>query len=125
VEGWNLILQKRGSNGHVYYANKSFRMNSTEVANLDLDDTSSYGPETTTIFTEIDGIFTFRVHDYTNRGNSNSLALANSGAVISVYSGYLTVPIRIYYVPSGKGVNWNVFSFDSKTGAITTINTLN
>lgn len=119
------IALNNGSNGYVYYANKSYRINSTEVANLDLDDTSSYGPETTTIYTEIDGIFTFRVHDYTNGGSSSSQALANSGAIVSVYSGYLTVPIRIYYVPTGQGVNWNVFSYDSKTGKITTINTLN
>lgn len=114
-----------GSKGHVYYGNKSYKIHSTEVANLDLDDTTSYGPETTTIYTEIDGVFTFRIHDFTNGGNSSSQALANSGAVVSVYSGYLTVPIRIYYVPIGKGVNWNVFSYDSKTGKITTINTLN
>ncbi len=118
------ISLDNGSNGHVYYGNKSYYINSTEIANLDLDDTSSYGPETTTIYTEVDGVFTFRVHDYTNRGYSNSQALANSGATVSVYSGYLSVPIRIYYVPTGNGVDWNMFSFDSSTGVITTINTL-
>ncbi|MDD5936012.1 MAG: cellulose binding domain-containing protein [Clostridiales bacterium] len=110
--------------GHVYYGHKSVVIDGKEIANLDLDDTSSYGPETTTIFTEIDGEFKFAVHDYTNRSSSNSSALANSGATVCVYSGYATTPVRIYFVPSGKGVMWNVFSYDSKTGKITTIDTL-
>ena len=37
------------------------------MANLDVDDISSYGPETITILENIYGTYTYAVHNYSNR----------------------------------------------------------
>ena len=113
------IKTESGTNGHVYFGNKMFSVGEAECANLDLDDTTGYGPETTTIYTEIDGTFTFYVHNWSG-GTSD--ALSNSGASVSVYTGYATLPFRVYYLPVGNGYDWYVFTYDSVAGTITDIN---
>ena len=105
-----------GLDDHIYY---SYKDGST--ANLDVDDTSSYGPETVTVtdFSATSG-FVYSVHDYSNRGSDSSTALSNSGAYITVYHGQDS-PI-IYNVPVGvTGTVWNVFRVTS-TGRIEAIN---
>ncbi len=82
-----------------------------------MDDTTGYGPETTTIFTEIDGTFTFYVYHFYGTGS-----LSESGATVSVYTGEALVPMRTYYVPQGSGRYWNVFVYDSLAGKITDLN---
>lgn len=106
-----------GGKFHIYYSNQTSGTN-----NLDHDDTSSYGPETTTIYETAPGIYTYLVHDYTNRSSSNSTALANSGAYIEVYYGDSSIALATYNVPSGDGTVWTVFQFNSNTGTITPIN---
>ncbi len=58
---------------------------------LDLDDTTSYGPETVTVSLKEEylksGEFKYSVHNYTNRGSSNSSALSSSNAVVHIYKG--------------------------------------
>lgn len=106
-----------GGRFHIYYSNKVSSTN-----NLDHDDTSSYGPETTTIYETAPGIYTYLVHDYTNKNSYNSTALANSGAYIEVYYGDSSIALATYNVPSGEGTVWAVFQFNSNTGTITPIN---
>ncbi len=119
------ISTSSGGSGHVYYKSKLFYVDGDKVADLDLDDTSSYGPETTTIYTAIDGIYTFYVQDYTNRGaGSSNYNLSNSGATVYVYSGYSTLPIAVYSVPTGLGTVWKVISYNATTGEITEYNTI-
>lgn len=105
---------------HVYFGN----MNpSPNYANLDVDDTSSYGPETTTV-TNFDGLSSIRyaVHDYTNRGSTSSTALSYSNAVVRLFKG--SQLLRTFQVPTGYGgTEWDVFELDSN-GRITTINTM-
>lgn len=96
---------------HIYYGCK----NGTG-ANLDVDDTSSYGPETVTITSFMENtVYTYYIHDYTNRNYLQNTVLANSGATIEVYIGGNT-PIYTFNVPSGTGVYWKVFSYDTATG---------
>lgn len=53
---------------HTYYVNKNYREAGEMIANLDLDDTTSYGPETTTVYKKnTEGTYSYFVHDYTNR----------------------------------------------------------
>lgn len=113
-----------GGRFHTYYSNKTYYADSTRMADLDLDDVTSYGPETTTIYQMTPGIYTFLVHDYTNRNSSSSTAMGNSGAYVRVYLGASTVAAYTFYVPSGGGTVWTVFSYDSNTGTITPINTM-
>lgn len=113
-----------GRGFHVYYSDKDYGANSTLMANLDLDDTDSYGPETTTIYETTPVVYTYMIHDYTNRDSNNSTALSSSGAYVEVYLGTSTVAARTFYVPSGGGTLWTVFSYDSNTGTIRPINTM-
>jgi uncharacterized protein YfaP (DUF2135 family) len=93
------------SGNHVYFENKQ-----GEEANLDVDDTTSYGPETITIERKRDGQrYVYAVHDYSNRENTNAMALSKSGAKVFVYVGQTLV--RTYYVPvNRKGNLWEVFA---------------
>jgi len=85
-----------------------------EYVKLDLDDTSSYGPETTTIYQQIPGIYRFSVHDYTNKSSSYSTILSNSGAQVRVYSGDNLV--ATFNVPANQeGTLWTVFEMDGDT----------
>lgn len=90
---------------------------------LDVDDTTSYGPETITIYNPSPGVYRYAVHDYTNRGFSKSERLANSGAYVRVYKSG-NAEVRTFHVPSEPGTVWNVFDYNSETGEITAINTM-
>ncbi|MES2674530.1 MAG: tetratricopeptide repeat protein [Pseudomonadota bacterium] len=95
----------------VYPGNHIYFSNMTGVdALLDVDDTTSYGPETITLQRKHDGEkYVYAVHDYSNRGNTNSSALSNSGAKVFVYVGQTL--IKTYYVPANKVGNlWTIFA---------------
>lgn len=113
------------SNGrfHTYYSQKE-HYESELMVNLDLDDTDGEGPETTTIYKMTPGIYTFMVHDYTNRYTSNSTNMANSGAYVEIYQGESNVATYRFNVPNSEGTLWTVFSYNSNTGEITPINTM-
>jgi hypothetical protein len=106
-----------GSRFHLYYSNKN---PSGAGANLDVDDTSSYGPETVTISQRYAGTYKYYVHDYSNKSSTTSSAMSQSGAKVEVYSGGSLV--ATYTVPSRAGTLWYVFSMDGSTAAITTQN---
>jgi len=94
---------------HVYYSAKI-----SSEAELDHDDTSSYGPETITITNlDSDADYYYYILDYTNHGDTTtSDALANSSAKIELYyNGNYTV----YNVPSGEATIWKVFKISSGT----------
>lgn len=111
-----------GGTFNVYYGDKVYRYNGVEMANLDVDDTSSYGPETITILGDIHGVYTYAVHNYSNRSSTSSTALSYSGAVVRVFMG--SYQIGEYHVPTDQvGVYWTVFQIDS-AGRIMPVNTL-
>lgn len=112
-----------GGRFHTYYSSKNY-YSSELMANLDLDDTSSYGPETTTIYETSPGIYTYLVHNYTNRSSNSSSALANSGAYVEVYLGMSDIVAHRFDVPNLPGTLWTVFSYNSNTGEILPINTM-
>ncbi|MFT3931538.1 MAG: tetratricopeptide repeat protein [Spongiibacteraceae bacterium] len=103
---------------HIYFDS----MNGTDAA-LDVDDTTSYGPETITLQRKHDGErYVYAVHDYSNRNNVYSKQLSNSGAKVFVYVGQTL--IRTYYVPANQMGNlWTVFSV-SETGEFQTYNSI-
>lgn len=94
------------------------------IANLDLDDISSYGPETTTIYKKNNsGIYSFYVHDYTNRKSKNSYELSNSGANVKVYSGVSLV--ANFNVPANTGGTfWHVFDYDASIDTLKGVNVM-
>lgn len=103
---------------HIYFEQKF----GTD-ANLDVDDTDSYGPETITLKQKHYGEpYVYSVHDFTNRQNPSSIELSNSQAKVFVYVGQSLV--RTYYVPRNQAGNlWTVFRL-SKNGEFEDINRL-
>jgi len=120
----HLIIETPNHYGHVYYSDSyDYDYNAgVEIADLDLDDTDSYGPETTTIYNSMGGDFLFYVHNFTR---DSYTGLANSGATVMIYTVGATSPSYIFYVPYGEGYVWDVFSYDASTGIITPINEIN
>ncbi|MCV0495137.1 tetratricopeptide repeat protein [Escherichia coli] len=93
--------------GHIYFDSKE----GTD-ANLDVDDTDSYGPETVTISKKHFGeSYIYAVQDYSNKGLPNSNYLSASKAKVFIYVGSSLV--RSYSVPAGKRGNiWTVFKLN-------------
>ncbi|WP_409417014.1 tetratricopeptide repeat protein [Flavobacterium sp. PS2] len=103
---------------HIYFQHKKGNM-----ANLDVDDTDSYGPETITIENKKFGeAYHYFVHDYSNREDMNSSQLSASGAKVFVYVGQSLV--KTYYIPKNKKGNvWNLFKIN-ENGEIIDINNI-
>lgn len=107
-----------GGKFHVYYSNKSY---DNDVA-LDVDDINGYGRETTVVRNVRPGIYTYAVHNYSNRWDDYSNTMSLSEGRVRVYRGESL--LATYNVPSGEGTLWTVFSYDSSTNQITPINNL-
>lgn len=110
-----------GSIFNVYYSNMQYVLNDKEIVNLDVDDTTSYGPETITVLEPING-WVYAVHDYSNRGSSNSEQMSYSGASVTVFTGGRE--IAAFNIPVGEeGTYWTVFEYID--GQIRPINVVN
>jgi hypothetical protein len=86
---------------HVAYYNMT-----VDEVSLDVDDTTSYGPETVTI-SDVDTATTYNYYVHNYSGESD---MGASGAVVKLYYGGTT---RTYNIPSGVGLYWNVFSIEN------------
>ncbi len=105
-----------GRKAHMYYGQKVIYNSEGGVEfQLDVDDTTSYGPETTTIYHPESEDYEFYVHNY-SRGSQKQLR--NSGATVQVYRGNSALPWKTYYVPQEDGYYWNVFCYNAQTGEI-------
>lgn len=102
-----------GRNFHVYFGDKQGL-----DTDLDVDDTSSYGPETVTVRSVGEGVYTYYIHRWSSDGE-----LRTSGAKVEVYLGS-AAPAYTFYVPNGYGIYWNVFTYNSVTGEFTVVNTI-
>lgn len=87
---------------HIYYVHRD-----DEAANLDVDDTTSFGPETITVL-DINGNYEYYVYDFTRSGY-----IGMSGATVKVYVGGESTP-RVYEVPEDlEGDYWRIFSIEN------------
>lgn len=94
---------------HTWFSNKEYWEDDELIADLDYDDTTSYGPEVTTIHDLYPGDYFFYVHDYTTGSNPSSREMAFSGATVSVYHGTRKSPIATYSISqTSSGTIWNV-----------------
>lgn len=106
---------------HVSYMSKVANYKGVTVAKLDLDDTSSYGPETVTITLDANlvkegGTFQYSVHNFSNKSNSTSKQLSLSGAAVQIYAGNNRV--KTFCVPKDQiGTVWHVFDI-TKDGVV-------
>ena len=89
---------------HVYFSAKK-----GADANLDVDNTTGFGPETITLTRKHAGErYVYAVHDFTDGNNPQTDHLGSSGAKVFVYVGQTLV--KTYYVPAGVGNLWTVFA---------------
>ena len=105
---------------HTYYSDKEAIYNEVMYANLDVDDVTYEGPETTTIYKETPGVYSFYIHDYSNGGSENSDQLGKSNVRVEVYTGSFLV--ATYYIPNEEGTLWHVCDYDSRTNEFITVN---
>jgi len=105
----HLVKETNGiENYHIYFNDQT---DATSGDNLDLDDTSSYGPETVTVNNlSLESIYTYFVHNYS--GDSAG-KIKDSGASVKVTIGSNE---HTFYPPSAEGLNWKVFTIEN--GAI-------
>ncbi len=106
-----------GGSFHIYFSNKNAYNNGVLVANLDLDDVTSYGPETVTLNPDISGTFKYFVHHYAGSGS-----ISTSSAQVQLFKG--NTLLSTYNAPTdqGAGIIWNVFNIEN--GVIKNINTI-
>lgn len=108
---------------HLWYSDQHIYYNSKEGhrANLDVDDTDGYGPETITIQEKKFGTeYVYAVHNYSYMEYPASRTLSQSGAKVFVYIGQSLV--KTYYIPTDHVGNlWTVFKVTAE-GEIEDIN---
>src|SRR5437762_5436095 len=104
---------------HVYYPARG-SLSGPPWAALDIDDVTSYGPETITIVQQLFGVYRYSFHDYTDLASTSSVALANSGARVDVYRG--STLISSFFPPPQDGTLWTVFELQGEQ--LTAVNTM-
>lgn len=119
LDGMRIVLSWGVSpydiDSHLSYAGGyvCFHKKEADQANLDVDDTDSYGPETITIAKKKQGEkYVYAVHNYSDRKLINNANLSNvSGAKVYIYIGNTLV--KTYSMPVGKKGNiWIPFLID-------------
>lgn len=97
-----------GSSYHVYYSNKNgYDSSHNKVANLDVDDTTSYGPETVTFTAETNGEYEYYIHWYAGTGT-----WATSNGKVEVYNNDQLVYVANVPLVNSKDGNWKIFTFN-------------
>ena len=106
-----------GSSFHTYYGDKSHYDGDVEVCNLDVDDTTSYGPETITLTPSTTAPYYYYVYRFSGSGS-----ISTSGAQIKLYNGDTLV--ETFNAPTDQGTSdyWNVFAIVG--GRLVTKNTI-
>ncbi|MNW44020.1 Endoglucanase precursor [compost metagenome] len=99
-----------GGQFHTWFADKEYYVDGSKIVDLDWDDVTSYGPETTTIRQDVVGTYKFYVHNY-----SGESAMTASGAKIEVIRGTDWENPIVFTVPAGGSERyWIVFEFTIK-----------
>jgi len=124
LDGWRAVLTWGASpadldshtylpQGHVSYQNRHASCPGVS-ANLDVDKTHGYGPETTSLTHVISGKILFKVNNY-----SRTPGWGGSDAMVKLYNGDREV--GTYHVNSHgiqSGFWWSVFYIDGSTGQV-------
>ena len=101
-----------GARVAVSYSNQRVYNGETLIAELDVDDTNGYGPETTTLY-DTSGSCYFDVVDFTE-----SSGVGQSGAVVKIYKGNNLVATAV--PPADVGFGWRVCKIEN--GELTLLN---
>ncbi|WP_246359220.1 S-layer homology domain-containing protein [Paenibacillus phytorum] len=111
-----------GTTFHTWYGGRTYTVSGIVYDDLDHDDVTSYGPETTTIRRLVDGSYRFYVHNY-----SGTPSMQMSGAHIEVFVGSTIVPAKTYDIAAGTGTEryWTVFELNVLNGSIDSFTDIN
>lgn len=104
---------------HIYYQNLG-ALSACPFAQLDIDDTSGFGPETVTIGQSVPGSYRYAVHRF-----GGTETLSQSAAIVQVFDAEGLV--ATFEVPqNGTGAEewWHVFDVDVATGDLVPSNRL-
>lgn len=115
--------QSSGARFHVYYGNKG-SIAAAPWAELDTDDTSSYGPEVITLTRVQNGRYRYAIHNYSGQSAG---AIEASGASVYVIVPRLGV-VRRYTPPSvnpAGGNVWRVMDLVVENGGVSRVEGLN
>lgn len=114
-----------GERFHIYFRHSDQTNDNpyNDYFRLDLDNTDIVNypgvPETITIVNQIDGVYRYAVHDFSNKHNTSNTNLSASNATVNVYKG--SVLVATFHVPANKtGTVWTVFELSGNQ--ITPIN---
>ncbi|MEN6348832.1 MAG: cadherin-like beta sandwich domain-containing protein [Syntrophomonas sp.] len=99
----------------VFYRKKNHQYLNKTYVELDRDDRDGYGPETTTIYQQLNGDYILSVNRYSNDGD-----IYSSGAQVKVYRGSDVVATFDAPTDVNTGKWWTVFKMNGNT--ITPIN---
>ncbi len=107
-----------GTGFHVWYPQlDGSSQTGVKVCNLDLDDTTSYGPETVTLSADPAGTYHYFVYKFKGSGT-----LASSEAQVKVYQGGTIIGTFNVPTDQGSGDYWNVFTI--RNGVLNQENTI-
>ena len=96
-----------GTDVSVSFSDKTCSSGSETIAELDVDDTTGYGPETITLY-DLNGVYRYTVKDFRRTGT-----LQQYGATVKVYLPGQAQPEVITVAPNAGIVNiWEVFELD-------------
>ncbi len=105
-----------GTAYHVYYGNRGSLVEAP-FDSLDVDDVTSFGPETMTVTQMYPGTYHYFIYNY-----SGEVGLPGCGAQVAIYKdNQLLTTVTIPYEGVETHEYWNVATFDN-TGEITIIN---
>lgn len=97
-----------GNDLHVYFSSEVAYMSNGDIAaELDVDDTSGFGPETTTIH-DVSGSYVFYVLDYEMTGT-----MYEKGATVKIYTDNDSAPIIVDNMPSDVENAWEVCTINN------------
>jgi len=94
---------------HMYF----FNQNPIEGVNLDVDDVTSFGPETTTISEVYEGTYRYSVFNFSAQNSSGALEIEQSPAKVEVFdSSGLIQRFNPPAAEENSGNTWRVFEID-------------
>ena len=106
-----------GTAYHVYYSDPG-SADSPPYALLDIDDITSFGPETTTIYDLFSGEYHYYIYNF-----SGNPEITTSGAVVQIFND--NGMLHNLQIPTvGTGLYWDICTVNGSTGAVSIINTI-
>jgi PKD repeat protein len=104
-----------GNTYHIYYSDQGSATTAPYVI-LDIDDVTSYGPETTTIYELKPGTYHYYIYNY-----SGSPEIITSNAVVQIFND--NGLLHTLQIPtSGTGLYWDICTLNGSNGAISIVN---